>query len=151
MRVLLDTNVVVSALLFGGSPRALLRLFCDRPFELWTSRPLLRELAATLSHRKLAPVVHEIGLAVETLVQAYASQTFVVPDAALEPVVFAPDPDDAIVLAAAEAADADWLITGDRHLLDAKEKIASTVLTVAQALVRARELVSGPTPPDTPV
>jgi len=106
MRVLLDTNVVVSGLLFGGSPRELLHLLCDHPFELWTSRPLLRELTATLSHKKLASAVGRAGVEVETLVQAYASQTFVVPDAALEPVEFAPDPSDEIVLAAAQAAHA---------------------------------------------
>jgi predicted nucleic acid-binding protein len=42
MRVLLDTNVVVSALLFPGPPRRLLRTLSGPPFELWTSRPLLR-------------------------------------------------------------------------------------------------------------
>jgi predicted nucleic acid-binding protein len=39
MRVVLDTNVVVSALLFGGPPRELLRLLCSPAFEVWTSRP----------------------------------------------------------------------------------------------------------------
>ncbi len=34
MRVLLDTNVVVSALLFGGEPRALLRVLSGSPFEM---------------------------------------------------------------------------------------------------------------------
>jgi putative PIN family toxin of toxin-antitoxin system len=149
MRVLLDTNVVVSALLFGGPPRGLLCLLRNYPFELWTSRPLLRELAATLSHEKLAPAMGQTGLAVETLVQAYASQTFVVADAALKPVEVPPDPSDEIVLAAAHAADADWLVTGDRHLLDAREMIAPTLLTVAEALVRTRQLLSGPTPPGT--
>jgi len=150
MRVLLDTNVVVSALLFGGPPRELLRLLCSSPFELWTSRPLLRELAATLSRDKLASAMGQTGLAVETLVQAYASQTFVVPDAALKPVAFAPDASDEIVLAATKAAQADWLVTGDRHLLDASDMITSTVLTVADALVRARELLPGSSRPDTP-
>jgi len=149
MRVLLDTNVVVSALLFGGTPRELLRLLCGSPFELWTSRPLLRELAATLSHEKLASAMGQTGLAVEMLVQAYASQTFVVPDAALKPVGFAPDPSDEIVLAAAQAANADWLVTGDRHLLDASDMIPSAVLAVPEALGRARELLHGTSRPDT--
>jgi len=143
MRVLLDTNAVISALLFGGSPRKLLRLLCNDPFELWTSRPLLRELAATLSHQKLASALDQSGLTVETLVQAYASQTFVVSDAALEPVEFAPDPSDQVVLAAAQAAHADWLVTGDRHLLDASEIIHSTVLTVAKRLLVLASFSSG--------
>jgi len=139
MRVLLDTNVVISALLFAGSPRVLLRLLCAPRFELWTSRALLRELTTTLVHRKLAPALNRTGLAVEDLVQSYASQAFVIPDAALRPVDFPPDPSDAAVIAAAQAARAQWLVTGDRHLLDAGDTIRCHVLTVAEALARAEK------------
>jgi len=141
VRVLLDTNVVVSALLFGGRPRQLLRTFCSPPFELWTSRPLLAELAATLCHDKLRPAVARTGLGIETLVQAYASQVSVVPDASLPNVRFTPDPLDALVLAAALAAKARWLVTGDQHLLEAKETISCEVLTIAEALQRATTLL----------
>jgi predicted nucleic acid-binding protein len=92
MRVLLDTNVVVSALLFPGPPRRLLRALSAPPFELWTSRPLLRELAATLAYRKLATAVTRTGAAVEDLVESYASQAFVLPDEALVATAFPVDP-----------------------------------------------------------
>ena len=147
MRVLLDTNVVVSALLFGGPPRELLRLLCNAPFELWTSRPLLRELAATLAHQKLASAVARTGLEVETLIQPYASQTLVVRDIALIPVEFPPDPSDEIVIAAAQAAHAQWLVTGDRHQFNATASISSAVLSVTEALDRARELLPDTTGP----
>jgi putative PIN family toxin of toxin-antitoxin system len=69
MRVVPDTNVVVSALLFPGAPRALVRRLCHPPFQLWTSRPLLRELAGTLAHRKLRAAVARTTMSVELLVQ----------------------------------------------------------------------------------
>jgi predicted nucleic acid-binding protein len=53
------------------------------------------------------------------------------------------------VLSATKAAQVDWLVTGDRHLLDASDMIPSTVLTVAEALVRARELLSEASQSDT--
>jgi len=140
MRVLLDTNVVISALLFLGAPRRLLRVLSSPPFELWTSRPLLRELAVTLTYRKLAAAVAATGLAVEELVQGYARQTLVVPDEELAPAPFLGDPSDGAVIAAAEAARADWLVTGDRHLLEAEHMVSCSVLSVAEALVRAAEL-----------
>lgn len=143
MRVLLDTNVVVSALLFGGGPCQLLRMLCQCPFELWTSRPLLRELAATLEHEKLQAAVTRTGFSVETLVQAYASQAFVMPDATLPAATFQPDPRDAPVVAAALAAKTDWLITGDRHLLDAKGMLPCEVLTVAEALQHLAQYIAG--------
>ena len=140
MRVLLDTNVVVSALLFGGTPRALLRRLSSPEFEIWTSRPLLRDLAAELNHEKLRPALARTGFSVESLVQAYASQAFVAPDASLPEVTFASDPGDAPVVAAALAAKADWLVTGDQHLLEAKGTLEFEVLSVAGALERAAAL-----------
>lgn len=136
MRVVLDTNVVVSALLFGGPPRALLHRLCAPPFELWTSRALLRELAATLSHTKLRAAVSCTGLSVEDLVKGYTRQTLVVPNAALQPVDFPPDPSDAVVISAALAAQAEWLVTGDRHLLNARDLLPCAALSVAEALGR---------------
>jgi putative PIN family toxin of toxin-antitoxin system len=142
MRVLLDTNVVVSALLFGGHPRELLRLLCDPLFELWTSRPLLRELGATLSHPKLAPALERTEITVERLVQAYAAQALVVPDHALSTASFPEDPSDADVIAAAEAAAVDWLVSGDHHLLGNPQVIPGTVLSVTDALTQVRALLA---------
>jgi len=141
MRVLLDTNVVVSGLLFSGAPRRLLRIVSASPFELWTSRPLLRELAATLAYQKLAAAVEGTGLRVEDLVESYAAQTLVVPDEDLPTMPFPADPADAAVLAAARAAQVEWLVTGDRHLLDAQEVTFCSVLGVTEALARAGSLL----------
>jgi len=68
---------------------------------------LLRELAATLAHRKLQRAVELTAFTVEQLTQAYARQTFVVPDAALPLLEFPPDPDDAVVIGTAMAAAAE--------------------------------------------
>jgi putative PIN family toxin of toxin-antitoxin system len=140
MRVLLDTNVIVSALLFPGPPRRLLRVLSSPPFEIWTSRPLLRELAATLAYRKLASAISGRGLSVEDLVEGYASQSFVVPDEELASIPFPADPSDAAVVAAAKAARVEWLVTGDRHLLDAQQAMPCPVLRVAEALARTAGL-----------
>lgn len=143
MRVLLDTNVVVSVLLFGGEPRALLRVLSSPPFELWTSRSLPRELARALGHDKLQGPVSPSGFTVERLTQAYTSRTFVVPDAALPEVAFPPGPNDAVVIATARAAAADWLVTGDQHLLDHRDMVPCDVLTIRDALDRAEEVRAG--------
>ena len=142
MRVLLDTSVVVSALLFPGPPRRLLRTLSAPPFELWASRPLLRELAATLAYRKLAAAVGRTGLPVEDLVESYADQVLLVPDGDLASVPFPADPSDAAVVAAARAARVEWLVTGDRHLLDAQQPTSCAVLRVTEAVARATELLA---------
>jgi predicted nucleic acid-binding protein len=113
MRVLLDTNVVVSALPFFGPPRRLL-----------------------LAYAKLGAVVARTGRTVEELVEGYASQAFIAQEDVLLPVAFAADQSDAVVIAAAHAVHATWLVTGDRHLLAAPEAISCEVLTVGDALMR---------------
>lgn len=52
MRLVLDTNVVVSALFWGGTPRLLLEAGRARRAELFTSTPLLAELTDVLNRRK---------------------------------------------------------------------------------------------------
>ena len=54
MRVVLDTNVAVSALLFGGAPAELLGLGRTGAIELCTSAPLLDELGGVLTRAKFA-------------------------------------------------------------------------------------------------
>ena len=52
MRLVLDTNVVASALLWGGVPRQLLQAGRTQRVDLFTSPPLLAELADILARRE---------------------------------------------------------------------------------------------------
>ena len=65
MRLVLDTNVVASAMLWGGSPKLLLQARREKRVELYTSTPLLAELADILGRRKfekkIAASVKPIG------------------------------------------------------------------------------------------
>ena len=75
----------------------------------------------------------------EQLTQVYVCQTFVVPDAALPLLEFPPDPDDAVVIGTAMAAVAEWLVSGDDHLLDSRDDVPCYVLTMREALDRAED------------
>lgn len=141
MRVVLDTNVVISGLLFGGPPARLLRVLSRPPFELWSSGELLAELSDTLVERKFAHAVAGSGFTLDSLYGSYARRALAVPEASLASVEFPADPKDAKVIAAVVAADAHWLITGDRHLLTAHLDLPCEVLTVAEALPRAEALL----------
>ena len=52
MRLVLDTNVVASAILWGGTPQRLLYAAREQRIELFTSTPLLAELTDILGRRK---------------------------------------------------------------------------------------------------
>ena len=72
MRLVLDTNVVVSALLWGGMPYRLLQQTVEGEAELFTSPTLVAELGDVLLRRShLAVKLTEKGLTVASLTTLY--------------------------------------------------------------------------------
>lgn len=111
MRVVLDTNVLVAALLSAhGPPASIYRAWLQRRFVLLTSAKQLAELKQTLKKPALAARIrpHDAG----TLINRLRKRAEVV--AALPVVDRSPDPDDNFILAIAEAGQAEYLVSGDR-------------------------------------
>ena len=115
MRLVLDTNVVASALLWGGLPGQLLQAAREKRIELFTSVPLLAELTGILGRPKFQPKIAASLLSVDQLVDRYAELAVPVRPAAVSRI--APDVDDDMVIATALAANAELVVTGDRALL----------------------------------
>lgn len=83
--------------------------------ELFSSRALVGELAGILTRAKFARAIDATGLSISDLIQAYLGHVSLVqPDHV--PAVVVADPADDHVLACAVAADADAIVSGDRHL-----------------------------------
>ncbi len=116
MRVVADTNVVVSGLLWHGNERRLLDAARDGFVELFTSKELLAELEDVLGRSKFAPRLIKHGLTVQFLVDEYAAFATLIQAASLAEQV-SRDPDDDAVLACAVAAEAEFIVTGDDDLL----------------------------------
>ena len=112
MRVVADTNVLVSALIFpGGSPETVYRLALEGKIELVTSRPLLAELGRVLTDK----FGWEAARAEEAVAQLIRVGAIVDP---LETITeIDADPADNRVLEAAAEGRADAIDSGDRHLL----------------------------------
>ena len=68
MRLVLDTNVVVSALLWGGEPRLLLQAGREKRVELFTSTALLAELSEVLERPKFAMKIAAAALSDDQIV-----------------------------------------------------------------------------------
>jgi len=115
VRLVVDTNVVISALLWGGTPKALFALGKTRDISFHTSRALLDELAEVLSRKKLAKTISAIPATPASLLRHYQGFAHVVQPRSIQRVV-RNDPDDDQVIAAAVAARADLIVSGDRHL-----------------------------------
>jgi putative PIN family toxin of toxin-antitoxin system len=134
MRLVLDTNVVASAVLWGGVPRQLLQAGREKRVSLFTSIWLLAELTDILVRPKFENKLAAAGLSIEQIVDRYAEMAAVVQPAAIAPTVL-DDPDDDQVLACAMAARADLIVSGDRrHLLPLGSFEGIPIVSPAEAL-----------------
>jgi putative PIN family toxin of toxin-antitoxin system len=134
----LDTNVVVAGLLWNGPPRRLIEWAISpgaegEAVELFSSAVLLDELAHTLAYPKFASRIEGFGASSAALVAQYAALVSLVAPASVPRVVLH-DADDDQVLAAAVAARAAWIVTGDRkHLLPLGSHQGIAIVEAAEA------------------
>ena len=117
MLAAVDTNVVVSGLLWGGAPRELLRLAAEGHLTLVTSEELLAELGDVLRRPKFAARLCAIGASPESLIAEFRCFAIIIDAPPLAKPVVEADPDDDMVLACALVAKADRIVSGDQHLL----------------------------------
>lgn len=114
MRVILDTNVLLGALISPhGPPDVIYRAWRAARFDLVTSRAQLDELRRVSRYPKLKTLLpaHRIGTMLNNMQRALVLE--VLP--ALLENLEANDPDDTFLLAMALAGEADYLVTGDRR------------------------------------
>lgn len=137
MRLMVDTNVLVSAFLWEGTPGRLIELAGEKEIQLFTSRALLDELAATLAKKKLAKYVAATGLTAEEMVRNYRRIATLVSATRLAGQV-SRDADDDQVLACALAARADLIVSGDDDLLTLKSFDGIGIVMAAEAVGRIK-------------
>ena len=117
MRVVLDTNVLLSGLLWHGPPHTLIERVRQGTLFLISSPALLAELAEVIARPQFATILVRSNTSRErSLAELRALAEVVTPLPLAEPVCR--DPDDDAVLALAIAARADLIVSGDRDLLD---------------------------------
>ncbi|MFC7410351.1 putative toxin-antitoxin system toxin component, PIN family [Hydrogenophaga atypica] len=114
MRVILDTNVLLGALISpSGAPDTIYRAWRAGRFELVTSRHQLDELRRASRYPKLKSIVpaHRVGAMINNMHRAVVLDEL---KSVPEDIDLA-DPNDVFLVAMALTADADFLVTGDRR------------------------------------
>jgi putative PIN family toxin of toxin-antitoxin system len=133
VRIVLDTNVVLSALLWRGTPYRLLDVIRSRgEVRLFTSPALLDELADVLTRPSATKRLALIGKTAREVLADYVEAVDVVEPEHV-PRVVPDDADDDQVIAAALAAGANWIVSGDADLLSMGSHQGIPILTAAQA------------------
>jgi hypothetical protein len=136
MRVLLDTNVIVSALLYRGRPAQALIRCLDPDIVLVTSEYILGELEDVLRRKSnwAEPII--LG----SIERLRIASEMIAPSVQISE---CRDPDDNRILEAALAGSADCIVTGDADLLSMRSFRGMQIVSVAAFLAR---LNSGETP-----
>lgn len=133
MRLVLDTNIVVSGLIWGGIPRQLLERGRSGQAALFTSSVLLDELADVLKREKFATLLaSQQNITPAFLMHRYGMLARLVKPQPIERTVR--DVDDDTVIATALAAEADIIATGDNDLLVLHPWKGIQILNAADAL-----------------
>lgn len=135
VRVVIDTNIAVSALLWKGTPGRLIALATEGEIELFTSAALLDELADVLGRKKLAKAVAKTGSTAAELCNDYRRLARRVQARSLAKQV-SRDADDDAVLACALAARADLIVSGGIHLLELGSFRTIPIVKAAEAVKR---------------
>lgn len=131
LKCVLDTNVIVSALVFSSRQMAWLRRFWTSGDILpLASRATIDELLRVLAYPKFRLAPNE---RMELLGDYIPFCQIVLMDSDVADLPHCKDPDDQKFLELAVAGKADWLVTGDPHLLDLAGKTAFSILKPAEA------------------
>jgi putative PIN family toxin of toxin-antitoxin system len=132
LKVVLDTNVLISAILFGGKPRQILEKAIRGEIRLYLSEPILEEFKGVLQRSKfgyspeMIQFIHTELTGIADLVNP--SKTV---DVVME------DPEDNRILECAAEARANYIVTGDSHLLKLGRYLNIEVVNAAAFLERA--------------
>lgn len=137
LRIVLDTNIAISGLIWRGTPHQLLVALAEDKFTAHTSYALVSELTRKLMGSKLGVELLKRNISSQQLVMSYSALCEVVSPAALTQPICR-DPDDDAVLACAKAAQADLIVSGDQDLLVLQAFEGIPIVTAAQALERLK-------------
>lgn len=129
VRVVVDTNVLVSALIGHGKPKRLILTLLEK-HSVVLSRQMLAELVDVLSRDKFADVKSS---QTNRFISALVRKSKIVTTSPRFKVI-AEDLDDDIVLNTAYSRKADYIVTGDKHLLALKEFKGIEIVKVTQML-----------------
>lgn len=136
IRAVLDTSIIVSALIYRATAFPLVTAWQHHRFHLLASPRLMEEYVRVFHYAKFHLTEHDISHLVYQELVPFITPVKVV---RVPPVIRA-DPSDDHVLACAVAGHADMIVSGDHDLLDLKQHRAIPILPLRDFLTRLKLL-----------
>lgn len=114
-RIILDTNLIISAFGWGGNPRKIVEAVVEGKYELVISQKILDEIRRVMDYPKL-----KFSEQLKSEISAFIEMVAILVDADEEPDI-CDDTKDNMVLAPACVTNIDYIVTGDDDLLRLRE------------------------------
>ena len=132
LRIVLDTNVIISGILFGGIPRSILDMLISGKHDFFLSMAIIEEIREVLNRPKFG---FDNGNALMVVEELHSLCTIVKPVKSIKFII--DDPADNKILECAVAANAEIIISGDSHLLSVGSYKGIKILSPRQLISTA--------------
>ncbi len=133
IKLVLDTNTIISGLLFRGNEFKLLEAIEAGKASLFMTKEILQEIDKVLHYERLEKYILKSGLSVERLLEKVISFSNIIFGHKTN-VKICRDPTDNKFLECAEIADVRYLVSGDDDLLSLKKYEQIEIITTREAL-----------------
>ena len=128
-RIVLDTNIIISAIICNGKPRKLFQLGINGKYQILMSGEMLDELSEVLQRPKFKitgkDIIHIVSALVESSKNVPVTSNFQ---------VTTKDPDDNIIINTAYDGNADYIVSGDKIITDLKNFRGIKIVSVDETL-----------------
>ncbi|MEW6222665.1 MAG: putative toxin-antitoxin system toxin component, PIN family [Candidatus Hadarchaeota archaeon] len=131
IKIVADTNVLISALISGGKPRQLVLRIDGVDAKLVSSKPLLDEMISVLARDRIRRYVS--GTDVSEFLR-YLGKRMILVEVMSKFRVVKEDPKDDVIVNTAYSAHADYIVSGDKHLTSLKSFKGIKIITVDKML-----------------
>ncbi len=134
MNVVIDTNVAVSGLLWGGPPNQILKWARNGIIRIPSCEKSVDELKKVLEYPKFSARIASLDQTPLGIMAYFLSLVTLVPDPSEVPTAIKADPFDNLFLALAEENSAVLIVSGDKHLLDIQSFAGIQIVTPSQGV-----------------
>jgi putative PIN family toxin of toxin-antitoxin system len=134
MKVVLDANIIVSAVISDkGNPAKVFQMWLDEEMEVVLTLAILDEIRRVIYYPRLRKAHRLPDEEIKVFLRLIAKRAIII-DPNVELQVVADDPDDDMYIECAVSSNAEFIITGDKHLLDIESYAGIQIVNAAAFL-----------------
>jgi len=140
MKVVFDTNIFISMLIWRNKElEPLYNLFQKNQITVCINPQIIQEITRVLNYPRFTIPLLKADLTSEEIIKTLTDCCSIFSSRAKTPKIIMEDPSDNIILACATASNADFIISGDKHLLKLKSFQDIPIVTPRQFINRFRK------------